>query len=715
MNTRIEWRETVRRGRLGAAAALAFGLSAMAPRPTWATGFLLDTFESYTAVPTNVAQIGNGWDATGACTVEAGAGYANSQGMRIGADAKAWNKVTTNAAPNWIWTDLWMSQPSFSTPEALPSVLTNTAFMVALVTNTDAIHGCLYVVNPATKGWEACTVNATNGLAPSFTTGSWARISVFQNYASHQVTIFLNGVPMRTNWAFLDAGLSSYSNLVCEGASEGNVFLDNVSVSNGVPSGLTGDINGNKMPDGLELTTYGSLNVWTGSTISATVSNPAGGTLSPSGAVTGILYGDSTNFSFAANAGYVLDKVWTNGVLAVDYGSQGKTGAFNWTGITADGTFQVAFHYDGIRYVPGDYPTLAGAVAASLAGDTIMVSNGAYTGSVTVDRTLTFVGTNLTGLATFTVQSGVTNTLRGFTNFAATNLTLASNGVMIVSNAVLNLAALAIGENAFLYCSNGTVNVGGITFTGTFTLDQGWDLVLAAKPLNFNDTFEGYVLGTRLDRLGPNGWSAGATNAMVVDNPQVSSVNGSAQVAVAPAGSAVSNVVLGAGISNVWVDLMFRETEAVDWPDSIDTNGPVVCFIDTNGWLTVLTPGGWDVCSNDAWNAASPNVATGQWAQVTWFMDYEKQTAAYFLNGHLLRQQLPFAHPAARVGGVKLMAGDSTGWLDSVNIQTNLPSAVTNNWPSAIDLDRDGLADAVEIERYGSTMAFPRGSVYMFR
>ena len=674
-----------------------------------AAGFFNENFDGYTVNPTNVSQIGNGWNATGTCTVDAGVGTNGTRGMDLGLGAKAWNAVTTNATPNRIWSDLLVNETNFATLDTLSPVLPSTAVMVVIVTNTSNANGLLYVMNPVSSVWEACTGNATNGPVAAITTGSWVRISVFQNYDSHVATIFLNGVPVRTNWPFINTGLSSYTNLACEGAADGNAFLDNVSVSNAVPPGLTSDINGNQMPDAMELTLYGSLNVWTGSTITASVTNPAGGMLSPSGTVTRILYGNATNFGFAANAGYVLDTAWTNGVLATNFAQQGKSGNYTWTGITTDGTFQVGFSYNGIWYVPGDYGSLTAAVAVARANETIILGNGIGSETVTLASNLTFIGTNVAGLASLTVQAGVTNTLQGFTNFTAAALTMMSNGVMVVSNSVLNLTSLTVQTNAFIHGYNSTAVVNGVVYSGNFTLDQNWNLVLMAKPLNFTDGFETYSLSTPLHQLGPYGWNASTSTAMVVENPDTV-VNPSARVAMAPNGSIVSNLVTGAGLvggigpTNVWVDLMFRQTAQQDGPDAFATNGPVVFFVNTNGWLTVLTPGGWDICSNDVQGAAAPNIATDTWAQITCLLNFSVPAGkvSYFVDGHLVRQNLPFAHPADHIGGVKVATEDASAWMDNVNIQTNLPAGLTNNWPGASDQDHDGITDAVELIQKGA-------------
>ncbi len=448
------------------------------------------------------------------------------------------------------------------------------------------------------------------------------------------------------------------------------------------------------------------------------VSNALNGTVTPQGAVTGIRYNGSTNFTLSAGKGYVVGPVWTNGVPTTNYTSAAlKSAIFNWSNITTDSTVQVGFSYNGIWYVPGDYGSLTAAVAIAQANETIVLDTGIGSETVTVASNLTFIGTTVAGLASLTVQAGVTNTLQGFTDFTAASVTLISNGVMVVSNSVLNLTALAIQTNAYIYGYNSTATVNGVQYTGNFVLDQDWYLELTARPLNFTDGFEAYSLSTPLSHLGPNGWAASAAAAMVVSNPDSSITNSSAQVAQLPAGTVVSNLVTGTGHSKVWTDLLFRQTDQTDIQDFINTNGPspVVWFINTNGWLTVLTPTGWDICSNDVRTGLAPNVATGTWAEISWFMDFTPPDGkvSYFVNGHLVRQSLPFAKWATHISRLKAVADDATAWLDNVNIMTNLPAGVTN-WPAGdLDVNHNGILDAMEIHLYGALV--PSGSVYKIR
>jgi hypothetical protein len=179
----------------------------------------------------------------------------------------------------------------------------------------------------------------------------------------------------------------------------------------------------------------------------------------------------------------------------------------------------------------------------------------------------------------------------------------------------------------------------------------------------------------------------------------------------------VSNLVSGGGSTKVWTDLYLMETQTLSSVEpfeiSVTNDGPaVMMYLGTNGWLTVFnrTAGGWDVCSNDIYGAAAPRT-TGSWTRVSWLQDFSGSgTAAFLVDGHVVRQQVPFVGVVAQYHGLRLDRGrDGAAHLDSVAITTNIPSGLT------YDGDGDGLADAWEVQQFGDVLLWPRGSVFKMR
>ena len=142
----------------------------------------------------------------------------------------------------------------------------------------------------------------------------------------------------------------------------------------------------------------------------------------------------------------------------------------------------------------------------------------------------------------------------------------------------------------------------------------------------------------------------------------------------------------------------------------VNTNRAVAMFINTNNHLMIWNNHAWDECSQDAFGKDAPTIATGQWVRICVFEDFAGQKAAVFVNGKMVRQQVPFISPAVdRYGLLNLNAGDGAAYLDNVRIWTTVPPLMTD------DGDMDGIADALEIQLCGNTMSWPHGSVFKIR
>ena len=639
-------------------------------------GCLEDNFEGY-PVDAIVQTLGNGWSASDTRSAVRSMAFTNGLLPNQALDLAFISTVTNPAAQEAtkVWSEWWLNETDQFDPASLASPDTNAVALAGILAN-----GCLVCYNRdlGAGGWDVCTndvlgSNIVSGLA---VTGQWARVTVFQDFSSHTVSYFLNGRLVREQVPFLSSAINAASGFQLKGGTA-DAGVDNVLVTNAIPAGLIGDLDGDGRPDADEIHTCGTLAAWNPSLVTALVSNGEGGAIAPA-SVSGILWQRQTNFTCTASNAYYVDRVWTNGGLAQNYSNLLlKTASFTWSNITATGTVAVSYWYKGWRDVPGDYATIPDALAEALAGDRIVVSNGTYTESVVL-----------------------------------------SNGVsLVVSNSTITFSSLAIQAGSEVRVVNGTVTANGTTLKGDFVLDQNWGVSLVAMPLDFVDGFERYVPGARLQALSSFGWAASSPD-VVVEDPAVRAP-GSTNALLLQGGAVVSNWVAGAGpgLTNVWVDFyILMETQYLALVNMMETEltngGPAVAVcLGTNGYLTVFNRdrGGWDVCSNDVMGVASPQ-ATGGWTRVSCFLDYGVKKAAFLIDGQVVRQQVPFVTAASSCHSLRLDALEGAAHLDSLRISTNLPSGFT------YDGDGDTLLDAQEIARYGSLATWPpRGTVYKIR
>jgi hypothetical protein len=397
-------------------------------------------------------------------------------------------------------------------------------------------------------------------------------------------------------------------------------------------------------------------------------------------------------YSLTAAVGYGVGSLTNNGVVTNFSGTKTAIYTDPASNITNNQIITAVFVYNGVRFVPGDYGTITGALAAAQVGDQIVISSGTYAETLVVSNNVTLVGSNVTGVVGLTVLSNQTLVLSGFTSFAVSALAIQSGGTVQVSNS--------------------TVTVNGVTLTGTFILNSQWGTSLTPSSLNVTADFESYATNVALALCGGDGWSATDPGSVV----QGSVAHQSAKAAKAAWFSTLSLAVNGAGITKVWTDVWINDSavryEGMSNPALI-TNQAVMLFVNANNHVVIWNSNVWDECTLDVAGNAAPVVSTGQWVRVSFYEDFTAQQAALFVNGQLLRQQVPFVSYVPSYHSFNLSSRAGAAYLDDVQVWTNIPATLTNMPMS--DLDHDGIPDAVEIARKGTLYDLPTGTVFLIQ
>jgi hypothetical protein len=671
------------------------------------SGWLDERFEGY-LVGTNLsAYSAAGWYASDSTVIITnGIGTNASHSASLPSMTVVSNAINKVGGTGRIWSEFSLCETYGMDPLTAPEIISNATAAVALSTG-----GYVMVYNPVSTNWMLCTNDVLGSNVQAVAIGSWPTVSVCVDYGRSSAAVFLND-HLLVQAVQLISNLATYGQFTCQAGGTSNSFLDNVSASNAVPATLAGDIDDDGRPDAVEIDQFGSISVTGRISVVASATNSAGGSVSPAGSVTGIKYNGTTNFLCSARVGYVLDHVWTNGVVASNYDHAVKTTTYVWPGINVDGgLFQVGFYYIGL-FVPDDYGTITDALAVAQAGDSIVVSNGTYALSVTLSNGVSLVGTNMTGLdsdltiqGALTVAAGATGSVQRVGVFTVTGaVTVAAGGRLVLTNVTsLSFGSLSIGSGGTLQVCNGTLTVSGITLTGTFTLDSQWGS-FTPSVLNFADSFEWYDPGKLLSQLGSFGWSASDMGAVV--SSSAAPGQGSKGLDI-PLACEIANAVTSTS-GKVWTDFWWREPAHCDVIPLVGTNCAVQFYVGTNNFLTIYNRGAWDVCSNDFWGVTNNlQWAVDTWHRVTVFEDFSGFVAAFFLDGRLLRTGVPFVHDISRYAKFSYSAGSGNEYLDAVNIQTNPPATS--------DGDGDGIDDASELHQYGNLSSYPRGVVYKIR
>ena len=511
-------------------------------------------------------------------------------------------------------------------------------------------NGYAVVANPSDpsgSGWTTCS-NDVWGRSVAPVTMNFAHISVYQNYTSSNEVVFVNDQLVLQSVPLTGGG--TYNRFVVHNDNvESNAWLDDVWIQPTYNSAtLVADRNGVYGPDALEVQTYG----------------------------------------YAARTLYV----------------GGATG-FPW------------------------FATLTNALAVCRPHDTVYLNDGSFGGTLSITQNVTLTGATLTNVAGISVAAGATLTLNQSANVGTLNVTgtlyLAAGTTMACQSATINGGTVTVAAAA-TFSNNAALSVigaGVLQFTatnsqfiatavgvdafGVFNIGSTWP-GLVAMPLPFAENFENYVAGSPLANLGFAGWGANNTNAWVATG-QDHTMAGAGKSACLAAETAISNSV-SATAQKVWSDFYVLPTPGVMPVDVSLSAASFAAYVDTNGWLVAATSNGWVTCSNYIDNSSAV-LSTATFSRVTVRQDFGNHLFAVFVQGKLLREQLPFPSGAA-VGAYHRLDVDhfdGTAYLDDVSISTQLPANMTS------DLDGDGIPDALEIDRYGTLTAMPRGSIFSFR
>ena len=216
--------------------------------PAVASLDFVEDFERY-ADNTQVQSLGfRGWGASATdVLVMAGQGYGNSKGLVLPSGDLVSNRITT--AQTRVWTDFRV-KPVLGL--ANPALSTNTAFLCYVATD-----GFLNVWSAG--AWSACTNYVNGDPVQAMSTDAYARVTAFLNFETHEAAVFIGGKLVREGVGFpAGATIPSFSRFAALNGSD-IAFLDNVDITMNFPADLTADLDGDGIPDALEMQRYGTL------------------------------------------------------------------------------------------------------------------------------------------------------------------------------------------------------------------------------------------------------------------------------------------------------------------------------------------------------------------------------------------------------------------------------------------------------------------------
>lgn len=331
-----------------------------------------DGFENYTDGDALADKGADGWGASGAgVAVQTTTVKTGSNAAEIPESTVVSNVVSSGTITNF-WTDFHVHGAQYVRTTDKVAVNTNVGVMVYLREG-----GFLTVYDGNESTWDVCTNDAWGAAVSGVDTAEWVRVSVNQNFETHETAVFLDGRALRTGIRFVNTNRTAYGLFQLEGGHNGDTYLDDVNLMKTVPAGLTQDFDNDGMADAAEVQTYGDVSTYHRPVITVTTVNE-GGAITPSGSFD-IFPGTSTNFIITASPAFTVTDVLTNDVSVGAFPGTGTRNAtYTLASVTADTTVKAEFTYSGNRYVPADYTALEDAADALLADETLYVSDGTY-------------------------------------------------------------------------------------------------------------------------------------------------------------------------------------------------------------------------------------------------------------------------------------------------------------------------------------------------
>ena len=536
----------------------------------------------------------DGWDASDpAVVVQTNVVWSGTNAVLVPGNMMVSNAVTPAVATN-VWTEChWCMVP--------PAVADVPIVHSSAVVDLNLAAGYLQAYN-GVNGWLPLTNTVWGDAVPAVTNGQWVRVTVFQNYVSHQCAIFQDGKLLAQVFPFV-SNVNSCSSFRLEGGDLVDSYLDDVSIGLAIPAALTNDWNNDGIPDAQEIATYGylalTLSVGPGQTY--TTIQAAVNAALPRNSIN-VAPGTYTENVFLAQslAGLTGTAFAVNGSFGIGPGVVQRV-----SGLTSCGNL-------GVSSAANLY--LTGALSASnvtvgvggvLTGTAFTV-NGAFnmdTGAVVIAGSLTNSGD---------LSIGPTGSLSVAGALSASNVTIGARGILtagvftvngalgIGSGAVVGASSLACSGNlsigptgslsvaGALSASNVTIGAGGMLTAGVFTVNGALSLgpgaVVGASAL----TCSGDLSVSNAARLTVAG--AVSANNVSLASGAVVSVGGSLTA---------SSLALASGSSlTVSGGLSVTGSVSVSPSASLTVNGPLIGQgVDVSGTLAISS-GSTLTCTN---------------------------------------------------------------------------------------------------------------------
>ena len=226
----------------------------------YATGFKHDDFENYANGTPLSGGTNQDWGASSSSVVvQTNLAHLGLRAAVVPVSASLSNTINASASSSKVWSDFWTVPRLYVSDTAngpAPDLNATAQFFVAsngVWTTISKANGLI-----VTNQWTTDVNN--NSLSPYTEAGSnWVHVSVFHDYSHTNWSFFLNGVPVALNLGFINTNIPNYAWFNMQNGGGNSAWLDDVTISNRVPSDLQADSDHNGMVDAWEIQYFGSM------------------------------------------------------------------------------------------------------------------------------------------------------------------------------------------------------------------------------------------------------------------------------------------------------------------------------------------------------------------------------------------------------------------------------------------------------------------------
>ena len=671
--------------------AVVMAMTLVAAGMAWGSSvYRTENFNGYSA---GALPADNGWSSANAdVTTDGGtwAGDTADKDIEVAAGAATNTISGATSLSTKVWTQFAIKPALGANPD--PDTYTNaSSFLMYFPTN-----GLLEVWNGS--DWTSCSNDIWGNASAQITDDSWQEISICQNFATQEAAIFRNGTCLVQGLPWPDSDQDDYNKFVV-GNQDGTARVDYVSIANDDFDDAFANVNSNST-----LNSTADFNEMQDNGYLARTLYADGGTTAPH-------YATVTGAVAACKAGDVIN-------IAAGMASDN---------ITLAGGF--AYTFEGAAYTAGTFTVNSGS--------TVTFNQNIEATTLTANGNVTMASGNLDA-STATVDASVTLALGGGTGTIGTLNNIGAGGqITVASDGALAVTTLTTMDNdANIVVTSGYFYYGEISMEGSFTIN-GEDLKATGIAVHYpyNETWETFADGQKVNQLGFAGWDATDDGVLVVANGTNASVLALAanhvgtgwasdtKAVILPDGTTISNQVANSSDAYndaggmIWTDYYIKPSPGA--APSGDQTGAFVCFVNTNNYLEVYTNATTTyVCSTGA-NGGNYDTQlkmySDKFSRVTVHMNFNTKKFAVIVNGVMVKDQLSFANTSATLyNSFVAQSPDGESYLDDVDINYGLPDGLSDfNTYAQLDLDGDGFADAYEVQNFPS-LAHPLGTIFKF-